>query len=90
MLEKIAMKIRPTQKYGTVPRNVVTGTRTSSLPPRFQPITAPTLVPMRNETTVAKPTSPRVHGRAEAIASPTGAMPVEIETPRLPCSSMSQ
>ena len=73
-----------------MPRNVVTGTKTSSALPRLQPITAPTLVPIAKEITVATPTSPRVHGRAEAIASPTGAMPVEIETPRSPRSSMPQ
>jgi hypothetical protein len=84
------MKMRPNQKYGTVPRKVVTGTRASSALPRLQPITAPTLVPIAKEITVATPTRPRVQGRAEAIASLTGAMPVEIETPRSPRSSIPQ
>jgi hypothetical protein len=54
----------PSQKYGIVLKNVVTGMIASSLLPRFQPTIAPATVPIVNEMIVAMPTRPSVHGRA--------------------------
>ncbi|MBM7331717.1 hypothetical protein JS562_54095, partial [Agrobacterium sp. S2] len=41
MVEKTAMAMRPIQKYGTVEKNVATGTTRSAFDPRRQPMKAP-------------------------------------------------
>ncbi len=58
------MAMRPSQKYGTAEKNVVTGSSPSVQVPRRQPSSTPSPVPSRKLMIVATPTSPSVHGSA--------------------------
>ena len=88
--EKTVIASRPSQKYGMVLRNVVSGISRSSLLPRLQPMNAPPTVPTAKAITVAMPTSPMVHGSAPEITSDTGRRPCDSEMPRSPRSRRAQ
>ena len=62
--ENTAMRMRASQKYGTDCRRVDAGMIPSTQVPRRQPTHAPSELPRTKDSTVARPPSTMVHGRA--------------------------
>ena len=79
------------KKYGAAWKNVTSGSRLSIQLPRFQPMIAPIAVPSTKLITVATPIRPSVHGMPLPMMPVlTGANPLLIEMPKLPCSTFDQ
>src|SRR6478609_4775856 len=88
--EKIEMRTRASQKYGTAWRNVDAGMMWSTQVPRFQPTQAPRPTPRRNAMIVASPTRPTVQGRVSPSSWLTGAGKYRTDVPRSPVKMFFQ